>query len=90
MTDALWTADMITGPHGEAVDYPDRLAEILNRYEPDSIVGRAMSQARPLIEAAIDRRCAHPHDSTDQAPHPERGGTPPRRHTRWGGNRGGR
>lgn len=52
---ALWMADMTTGPRGEAVDYPDRLAEILSRYEPDSIVGRAMRQARPLIEAAIAR-----------------------------------
>ena len=55
MADALWTADMTTGPRGEAVDYPDRLAEILSRYEPDSAVSRAMTQARPLIEAAINR-----------------------------------
>ncbi len=55
VADALWTADMTTGPRGEAVDYPDRLAEILSRYEPDSVVGRAMRQARPLIEAAIAR-----------------------------------
>ncbi|HYZ07486.1 MAG TPA: HD domain-containing protein [Pseudonocardiaceae bacterium] len=55
VADALWMADMTTGPHGEAVDYPDRLADILSRYEPDSIVGRAMRQARPLIEAAIAR-----------------------------------
>ncbi|MDQ4039741.1 MAG: HD domain-containing protein [Actinomycetota bacterium] len=55
VADALWMADMTTGPRGEAVDYPNRLAEILRRYQPDSIVGRAMSRARPLIEAAIAR-----------------------------------
>jgi len=55
VADALWMADMTTGPRGEAVDYPDRLAEILSRYEPGSLVGRAMRQARPLIEAAIAR-----------------------------------
>ena len=27
VADALWTADMTTGPRGEAVDYPDRLAD---------------------------------------------------------------
>lgn len=53
--DALWMADMTTGPRGEAVSYPDRFAEILDRYGPDSVVGRAMTRARPAIEAAIER-----------------------------------
>ncbi len=53
--DALWMADMTTGPRGEAVSYPERLAEILDRYGPGSIVGRAMTRARPAIEAAIER-----------------------------------
>ncbi|MDD7931923.1 HD domain-containing protein [Actinomycetospora straminea] len=53
--DALWTADMTTGPRGEELDYSERLAEILARYDSDSIVGRAMSQAQPSIQAAIDR-----------------------------------
>lgn len=55
VADALWMADMTTGPAGELVDYPDRLAEILSRYAPDSIVTRAMSNARPTIEGAISR-----------------------------------
>lgn len=55
VADALWMADMTTGPTGELVDYPDRLAEILSRYAPDSIVSRAMSSARPTIEGAISR-----------------------------------
>jgi predicted hydrolase (HD superfamily) len=53
--DALWMADMTTGPTGELVDYPSRLAEILSRYEADSVVGRAMSNARPVIQQAIAR-----------------------------------
>jgi hypothetical protein len=55
VADALWMADMTTGPRGEAVSYPERLAEILDRYGPDSVVGRAMTRARPAIEAAIER-----------------------------------
>ncbi|GLZ51506.1 HD domain-containing protein [Actinomycetospora sp. NBRC 106378] len=53
--DALWTADMTTGPRGQSFDYADRLAEILARFEPDSIVGRAMTRARPDIAAATER-----------------------------------
>lgn len=53
--DALWAADMTTGPGGERVEYPERLTEILRRYGTDSVVGRAMLQARPIIEAAIHR-----------------------------------
>jgi hypothetical protein len=30
--DALWTADMTTGPRGERFDYAERLSEILARY----------------------------------------------------------
>jgi hypothetical protein len=55
VADALWMADMTTGPRGESIDYPRRLAEILNRYDADSIVGQAMGRARPTIEAAIVR-----------------------------------
>lgn len=53
--DALWTADMTTGPRGECFEYAERLAEILARYDQDSIVGRAMSRAQPAIRAAIER-----------------------------------
>ncbi|GEL19587.1 HD domain-containing protein [Pseudonocardia asaccharolytica] len=55
VADALWTADMTTGPRGERMDYADRLDEILSRYEPDSPVARAMTRARPAIEGAISR-----------------------------------
>ncbi len=42
VADALWMADMTTGPTGRRMDYSDRLTEILQGYEPDSIVARAM------------------------------------------------
>jgi hypothetical protein len=58
VADALWTADMTTGPAGEQVDYPDRLSEILVRYPPESTVARAMTRAQPVIKAAIDRTLA--------------------------------
>jgi hypothetical protein len=53
--DALWMADMTTGPRGEELAYSDRLSEILSRYERDSVVGRSMLRAEPAIRAAIDR-----------------------------------
>lgn len=55
VTDALWMADMTTDPDGRDIDYSDRLAEILSRYDSESIVGRAMAAARPGIVDAIDR-----------------------------------
>jgi hypothetical protein len=55
VADALWMADMTTGPRGEELHYDERLSEILNRYKPDSIVGRAMTRAEPAIRAAIER-----------------------------------
>ncbi|MBV9312939.1 MAG: HDIG domain-containing protein [Pseudonocardia sp.] len=55
VADALWTADMTTGPAGEAISYPVRLDEILRRYESGTAVARAMTRARPSIEAAIAR-----------------------------------
>jgi HD superfamily phosphodiesterase len=55
LADALWTADMTTGPRGENLAYPDRLADILDRHDPDSVVGRAALRAEPAVRAAIDR-----------------------------------
>jgi hypothetical protein len=58
VADALWTADLTTGPRGEQLVYADRLAEIVSRYSPESPVARAMTRARPLVEGAIERtRC---------------------------------
>lgn len=53
--DALWTADMTTGPQGQALDYPSRLTEVLDRYGADSQVGRAMTRAQSAIQEAIER-----------------------------------
>lgn len=55
VADALWTADMTTGPHGEPLSFADRLSEIISRYQPESPVARAMTRARPLVEGAIER-----------------------------------
>jgi predicted hydrolase (HD superfamily) len=55
VADALWMADMTTGPRGEELAYGERLSEILDRYEPDSIVGRSMLRAEPAVRAAIER-----------------------------------
>jgi hypothetical protein len=55
LADALWTADMTTGPTGKRVDYLHRFEEILSRYPTESVVARAMTRARPAIEAAISR-----------------------------------
>ena len=63
MADALWTADMTTGPRGEELTYDQRLSEILTRYQPTSIVGQAMLQAEPAIRAAIDRTQQRMHDT---------------------------
>jgi putative nucleotidyltransferase with HDIG domain len=58
VSDALWMADMTTGPRGEVLSYEDRFHEIIERYTPDSVVARAMTRARPQIEAAISRTVA--------------------------------
>lgn len=55
VADALWMADMTTGPAGQRVGYPERLDEILERYEPNSVVARAMVAARVSIEHAIEQ-----------------------------------
>lgn len=63
VADALWMADMTTGPRGEALEYPDRLAEILSRYDSDSVVGRAMRRAEPSVRGAIERTCQRMQDA---------------------------
>ena len=55
VADALWMADMTTGPAGQRMGYPERLDEILERYEPNSTVARAMVAARVSIEHAIEQ-----------------------------------
>ncbi|MEW2441355.1 HD domain-containing protein [Micromonospora marina] len=50
--DALWFADMTTGPDGEDLTVGERLAEIRNRYGPQDLVTRFWKRAEgPLMEA---------------------------------------
>ena len=51
---------MTTGPRGEKMTYDQRLAEILTRYDQNSIVGRAMLRAEPTI------RGHQPHPTADR------------------------
>lgn len=56
--DALWVADMTTGPVGERLTYAERLDEITARYAEDAPAYQAMINARPVIEAAFERTAA--------------------------------
>ncbi|MEV0678063.1 HD domain-containing protein [Actinosynnema sp. NPDC050436] len=53
--DALWWADMTTGPDGELVDVGLRIAEIEQRYGPDDLITRFIREARPELLAAVER-----------------------------------
>jgi HD domain len=53
--DALWFADMTTGPNGEDLDVLDRLAEIRRRYGPDDPVSRFWLRAKPTLVQAVRR-----------------------------------
>jgi hypothetical protein len=53
--DALWYADMTTGPDGQRFHVVDRLAEIRLRYGPDHLVTRFINRAQPEIVGAVER-----------------------------------
>jgi len=53
--DALWYADMTTGPDGQDLDVLDRLAEIRERYGPDHLVTRFWVRAEPTLVHAVRR-----------------------------------
>ncbi|MFJ8040174.1 HD domain-containing protein [Kitasatospora sp. NPDC096147] len=55
LVDALIYCDMTTTPDGTPTTTPARIAEIVGRYGPDSIVGRFIRRAEPEIEAAALR-----------------------------------
>lgn len=55
LTDALWFADMTTGPDGQNFGIHDRLAEVRERYGPDHLVTRFWAKAEPAIVAAVRR-----------------------------------
>ncbi|OPC81483.1 phosphohydrolase [Embleya scabrispora] len=61
LIDALIYCDMTTTPDGTPTDPHQRVAEIVGRYGPDSLIGRFIRRAEPEIYAAaarIDRRLA--------------------------------
>ncbi|MFB7618408.1 HD domain-containing protein [Kitasatospora sp. NPDC056181] len=55
LVDALIYCDMTTTPDGAATTTPARIAEIVGRYGPDSVVGRFIRRAEPEIDAAARR-----------------------------------
>lgn len=58
LADALWFCDMTTGPDGEALGVPARLAEIRSRYGPAHVVARFIDRAEGEILAAAERTSA--------------------------------
>ncbi|MFJ5039071.1 HD domain-containing protein [Streptomyces parvulus] len=55
LVDALLFCDMTTTPDGTQTTPTERLDEIVQRYGPDTIVGRFIQRAAPEIHAAADR-----------------------------------
>ncbi|MEW2145765.1 HDIG domain-containing metalloprotein [Micromonospora vinacea] len=54
-SDALWYADMTTGPDGQDLTVDERLAEIRERYGPAHVVTRFWRRAEPTLQAAVRR-----------------------------------
>ncbi|RKN24322.1 HD domain-containing protein [Micromonospora musae] len=63
-SDALWFADMTTGPDGQNLSPEERLAEIRERYGPAHLVARFWQKAEPALMEAVRRTearlAAHP------------------------------
>ena len=55
LVDALVWCDMTTTPDGQPTTAVERIAEIVSRYGPDSVVGRFIRRAAPEIHAAVRR-----------------------------------
>ena len=53
--DALWWADMTTSPDGDLVVFEDRVFEIQERYGPEDLVTFFIRQAKPELQAAVER-----------------------------------
>jgi hypothetical protein len=53
--DALWYCDLTTTPDGEETSARGRMAEIKQRYGPDSLVTQFITEAGPELLAAISR-----------------------------------
>ncbi|MGW8875660.1 HD domain-containing protein [Streptomyces mirabilis] len=55
LVDALLYSDMTTTPDGTRTTPAERLDEVVQRYGPDTIVGRFIQRAAPEIHAAAKR-----------------------------------
>ncbi|MFE7119101.1 HD domain-containing protein [Streptomyces sp. NPDC057654] len=55
LVDALLFCDMTTTPDGEPTTSEARVSEIVERYGPDTVVGRFIQRATPEIHAAVQR-----------------------------------
>ncbi|MFJ9416217.1 HD domain-containing protein [Streptomyces sp. NPDC101227] len=55
LVDALIFCDMTTTPDGAHTTSSARVSEIVNRYGPDTIVGRFIQRAAPEIHASVQR-----------------------------------
>ncbi|WP_199843053.1 HD domain-containing protein [Streptomyces formicae] len=55
LVDALLFCDMTTTPNGTHTTAAKRLDEIVQRYGPDTVVGRFIQRAAPEIHAAVGR-----------------------------------
>ncbi|MFI7301677.1 HD domain-containing protein [Micromonospora aurantiaca] len=55
LADALWFADMTTGPDGQDLTAEERLAEIRQRYGQDHLVTRFWRKAEPSLMEAVRR-----------------------------------
>ncbi|MFJ4649803.1 HD domain-containing protein [Nocardia sp. NPDC088792] len=53
--DALWWADMTTTPTGGVTDVRRRIHEVLDRYGPDHVVARSVTEASGELIAAAER-----------------------------------
>lgn len=53
--DALWFADMTTGPDGQDLTVQERLDEIRTRYGPNDVVTRFWRRAEPELLEAVQR-----------------------------------
>jgi hypothetical protein len=55
LVDALVYCDMVTTPDGDRTTGGERVAEIIGRYGPGSVVGRFIRRTSPEIFAAVTR-----------------------------------
>lgn len=55
LLDTLTAADVSVGPDGELIDPRERIAEILDRYDADDPVHRAVRRSAPALLAAVER-----------------------------------